>query len=328
MSLEWIEKRINDSYELPNRVRDLIPNPTVTVRTSTYQHAPYISECIEGVLRQKTTFPVEFIIGEDFSTDGTREKVFEYAKKYPRRIRVITADYNVGMKANGRRCVRAARGKYMATCEGDDYWTDPYKLQKQVDFLENHPGYGAVFTDADLLFEKTGKLVKSWDKTYKRKIPTGDVFDVLLYGNPYKTCTTLYKNEFATRYPYPFLKNDNFPMGDKIRWLHIAANSKIGYIPDSTTVYRVMEKSASRFESGEGYEYFARKSGELSRLFAEYYNHPFDEKKRDRITSKLVIEKCIKTGNYRYILKYADHPFIVAKLFIKEKIARKIFEAI
>lgn len=141
LSVEDIEKRIADSYELPNNVLQKISEPLVSVRTSTYNHGKYIKYCIEGVLMQKTTFPFEFIIGEDCSTDETREIVFEYAKKYPDIIRVITADYNVGSKANGRRCIRACRGKYMAICEGDDYWTDPLKLQKQVDFLEANPNY-------------------------------------------------------------------------------------------------------------------------------------------------------------------------------------------
>ena len=143
LSIEEIGKRVNDSYELENSVlKGSLTKPLVTVRTSTYQHGPYIKQCIEGVLMQKTNFAFEFIIGEDFSTDGTREIVFEYAKKYPDIIRVFTADYNVGSKANGRRCINAARGKYMALCEGDDYWIDPLKLQKQVDFLEKNKDSG------------------------------------------------------------------------------------------------------------------------------------------------------------------------------------------
>ena len=130
-----------DSYELPNRVKETVPDPLVTVFTVTYQHAHYIRDCIEGVLMQKTTFPVEYVIGEDCSTDGTREIVLEYAKKYPDKIRVVTADRNVGLKANAERCRKALRGKYAALCEGDDYWTDPLKLQKQVEFLEANPGY-------------------------------------------------------------------------------------------------------------------------------------------------------------------------------------------
>ena len=140
-----LERRFLDSYEIPNNVIYTVQQPLVTVRTSAYQHESYIKQCIEGVLMQKTTFQVEYIIGEDYSTDSTRNIVFDYAKKYPDLIRVITADYNVGMKANGLRCIKHSRGKYMAMCEGDDYWTDPFKLQKQVDFLEQNPDYVLSF---------------------------------------------------------------------------------------------------------------------------------------------------------------------------------------
>ncbi len=152
LTTEELDKRINDSYELPNNVLAAMPKPMVTVSTSTYQHAPYIRQCIEGVLMQKTDFAVEYIIGEDFSTDGTREIVFEYAKRYPDKIRVITADYNVGMKANGLRRAKARRGKYLASCEGDDYWTDPNKLQMQVDVMEANPEYSLCFHYANVLY--------------------------------------------------------------------------------------------------------------------------------------------------------------------------------
>lgn len=154
LSTEEIEKRIQDSYELENNVLKVVPRPLVSIRTSTYNHGPYIKQCIEGILMQKTDFPFEYIIGEDFSTDETREIVFEYARKFPNVIRVITADYNVGSKANGRRCINACRGKYMAICEGDDYWVDPFKLQKQVDFLEKNPDYSMCFHNAVIFNNK------------------------------------------------------------------------------------------------------------------------------------------------------------------------------
>src|ERR1700690_2758382 len=110
--------------------------PLVSVKMITYNHAPYITRAIEGVLQQKTTFPFELIIGEDCSTDGTREIVFAYQKKYPDIIRVITSDKNVGMNINGLRTIKAGKGKYIALCEGDDYWHNPEKLQKKVDFLK------------------------------------------------------------------------------------------------------------------------------------------------------------------------------------------------
>jgi glycosyltransferase involved in cell wall biosynthesis len=139
----------------------------VTVGTITYNHLPFIEKCIKGVLMQQTTFPIEFMIGEDFSTDGTREIVFEYARKYPEFIRVITADYNIGAHANSLRCFKAFRGQYIALCEGDDYWTDLLKLQKQVDFLEVMPSFVMCYhawkiNDMNTGIEKVSTLIKDF----------------------------------------------------------------------------------------------------------------------------------------------------------------------
>jgi glycosyltransferase involved in cell wall biosynthesis len=109
--------------------------PIVSVMTLTYNHAPFISRCVEGALMQKTTFPYELVIGEDCSTDGTREIVLEYARKYPEMIRVITSESNVGVKESWRRSLSGCQGEYIALCEGDDYWIDPLKLQKQYEAI-------------------------------------------------------------------------------------------------------------------------------------------------------------------------------------------------
>ena len=94
---------------------------------------------------QKVNFPIEFIIAEDCSTDNTRIICEEYATKYPELIRLITSEANIGYNPNELRAMKATKGKYIAYCEGDDYWTDSLKLQKQVDFLESHPDYSICF---------------------------------------------------------------------------------------------------------------------------------------------------------------------------------------
>ena len=119
--------------------------PLVSIVTITYNHEKYIEKCIEGVLSQIMNFPIEFIIAEDCSTDNTRAICEEYARKNPSIITLITSSENVGALANERRAIESAQGKYIALCEGDDYWTDPLKLQKQVDFLETHPDYSVCF---------------------------------------------------------------------------------------------------------------------------------------------------------------------------------------
>ncbi|TVQ03043.1 MAG: glycosyltransferase [Balneolaceae bacterium] len=144
-SFDEVNQRIRDSYEIENQVISSMPDPLVSVYLPTYQHANYICEAIESILMQETDFAFELIIGEDFSTDGTREIVYQYAENYPYLIRLITADYNVQQQANHMRCLLACRGKYIAICSGDDYWTDPQKLQKQADFMVANPEFSMCY---------------------------------------------------------------------------------------------------------------------------------------------------------------------------------------
>jgi glycosyltransferase involved in cell wall biosynthesis len=114
--------------------------PVVSVCIITYNHESFIGRCLESVVTQKTNFPFEVVIGEDCSRDKTRTIVEEYANRYPDIVKPILHNKNVGGHRNAYEfCYPRLTGKYIAICEGDDFWTDPYKLQKQVDFLENNP---------------------------------------------------------------------------------------------------------------------------------------------------------------------------------------------
>ena len=123
--------------------------PLVSICCLSYNHSPFIRKCLDGFLMQETTFPLEILIHDDASTDGTDEIVREYAANYPDKIFPLFEEknkYSNGYK--GRMDFfnyNRARGKYIATCEGDDYWTDPLKLQKQVDFMETHPDFSVCF---------------------------------------------------------------------------------------------------------------------------------------------------------------------------------------
>ncbi len=113
----------------------------VSICCITYNHKPFIGQTIESFLMQKTNFKFEIVIGDDCSTDGASEIIKEYKEKYPDRIKLIASDKNVGAHENMRNIIKACQGKYIALCDGDDYWTDPGKLQKQVDFLEQNAEY-------------------------------------------------------------------------------------------------------------------------------------------------------------------------------------------
>lgn len=126
--------------------------PKVSVCMIAYNHEPYISEAIQGVLSQKTDFQVELVIGEDLSTDGTRKLCEMFQQEFPDIIRLIGREKNLGMSDNFVDTVRQCRGAFVAMCEGDDYWTDPLKLQRQVDFLEASPDYSACFHDVEVVY--------------------------------------------------------------------------------------------------------------------------------------------------------------------------------
>ena len=119
--------------------------PLLSIACVTYNHELYIRQCLDSFLMQKTNFLFEIVIGEDCSTDNTGSIVTEYARKYPEIIKARCNKKNIGVQENSLLVFRDCTGKYIALCDGDDYWTDPYKLQKQVDFLEANKDFVICF---------------------------------------------------------------------------------------------------------------------------------------------------------------------------------------
>lgn len=303
-------------------------SPLVSIICTAYNHENYIKGALEGFVNQNTNFPFEIIVHDDASSDNTASLIREYEIKYPNLFIAIYQTENQYSKGNGdvgKIIFGAAKGKYIAICEGDDYWTDPFKLQKQVDFLECNIEFGAVFTDADLLYESSGKIIKNYDKQFNRKVPTGNVFDILLYDNPYKTCTSLFRKSLLENMNYTFLIDNKFQLGDKIIWLHIAMNSKIGYFPQTTSVYRVLSTSASHFEKIEDLKLFHENSLLISKLFAKNYNISFSEAYYRNLINKSILTKLVESGNYLEALMFIKNPFKLISIIIKEKVLRKIF---
>lgn len=233
--------------------------PFVSISIATYQHSNYISKCIEGVLMQKTDFPFEIIIGEDGSTDGTREICIKYAEKYPDKIRLFLRDRSLSnlydndvfvCRFNGLWNRMSARGKYIAICEGDDYWTDIHKLQKQVDFLQANDDFGMVHTNYNVLYNSKN-IIKH---NTKRTIPLGDVFkNLLINGNHIATLTILAKTDIIKESDLTlFLPSiiNKWKMGDYPLWLNISQQAKVGYINDNTAIYRKLDNSASNSLDG------------------------------------------------------------------------------
>ncbi len=256
--------------------------PLVSIKMMTYNHAPFIAQAIEGVLQQETDFPFELVIGEDCSTDGTREIVFEYQEKYPDIIRMITSDENVGMKKNGLRIVKACRGKYVAFCEGDDYWQSPHKLQKQADYLERHPECGLVYSSYDVYHVGSGKKIRDFIRHKKWEMPNNpSLFDFLgdknEIGYGILTCTvmvrrTLYEQIIELD---PYLhQSDHFLMGDTQLWAEISTMAHLHYIPESLATYNITNESATRSKDVRKSLRFERSQAELMLYLCDKYGAP------------------------------------------------------
>lgn len=212
----------------------------VSVHMITYNHEDYLSRSIEGVLMQKTTFNIELVIGEDCSTDRTREICIKYANEYPEIIKLNLPEQNRGIFENYKSTYYKCKGKYIAFCEGDDYWIDPYKLQKQADFLEKNTDYGLVHTKYHIYYQKDDYM-----EHIEQSRHTGCVFDYLLQNNEIATLTTMARSELIDRaFKDNFFRNC-FPALDYPLWLYISRISKIHYIDEVTGVYRKLSESAS-----------------------------------------------------------------------------------
>lgn len=222
--------------------------PIVSVTVATYQHVNYIKQCLDGILMQKTDFPYEIILGEDGSVDGTQEICKEYAEKYPDKIRLFIRDRKLSQyigkdgkvtRFNGIWNRMSARGKYIAWCEGDDYWTDFLKLQKQIDFLEAHPNYGLVHGCVKVYNEK--------DKSFSDNLLGTDFenADQLIIGNRIVALSACFRTDLYRAYFRDVTVQSSWKMGDYPLWIYIALKSKVHFLNEVVGVYRVLENSAS-----------------------------------------------------------------------------------
>lgn len=207
--------------------------PLVSVFMVTYNHERYIRQAIESALMQKTDFPFEIVIGEDCSTDNTRTIVLDYEQRYPGKIRVVRSDHNVGAVANATRTLAVCRGKYVAFLEGDDYWTDAGKLQKQVGFLETHPDFSICF-HGSLEVDSNGNEIKKFDLNADQAEVT--TIEDLSKGNYIYTASSIFRNNLVPDIP-DWLRGLN--AGDYPLHLRLAQLGKIKFFPDKMSAYRI-----------------------------------------------------------------------------------------
>jgi glycosyltransferase involved in cell wall biosynthesis len=247
-------------------------SPLVSISCITFNHSSFIRECIEGFISQKTNFPYEIVIYDDHSTDGTSEIVREYAERYPKLVSLVVAKENqyskgvrgIAYRFNFPRC----KGKYIALCEGDDYWIDSLKLQKQVDFLETNPIYSASVHGAKIFNENEGSYQVSKYENHTRDEDL-EMFRIFKEsGGVYPTCSLLFKKENLI-YPENLM---NFSGGDLIFIIFLAKQGKIRFLKETMAVYRVHNGGVYQGEEKNLFFYLSNRR-ELKHFYRELSCH-------------------------------------------------------
>ncbi|RYI30797.1 MAG: glycosyltransferase [Acetobacteraceae bacterium] len=255
--------------------------PLVSVLMITYNHAEYLAEAIQGIVDQQCDFPFELVIGEDKSSDESLEVALGFQARYPHIVRVLHSPANVGMNANSRRVRAAARGKYVAWCEGDDYWCSTTKLASQAALMEADPGMGAVHSDWVRSTRQGGAWVVDWHRPVHSRVPDallqGCLLPVFHYPKILRTCTLMFRKCIADECDASEFGRKDYAFGDAVTSLFITSKWRVGYLPQVMAVYRESPRSVLR--SGIGARIAFLKSSlqfdtDARRVFAGAEDYP------------------------------------------------------
>jgi glycosyltransferase involved in cell wall biosynthesis len=286
--------------------------PKVSVATIAYNHVGLIRQSVESSLNQKVDFPFEIVIGEDCSTDGTREVVQQLADEHPGVIRPLLGESNIGMQRNFSRTLEACQGEYIAVLDSDDYWTSNEKLAKQVKFMDENPDHVLSFHRIHIVKEQSPE--KNVHTPVEKAV--SDVED-LVFNNYLSSCSTMYRRDRIP--PIPAWFAEVYPYDWALATLMLIPGGTIGFIDEEMAVYRVHSSNMfsrlderTKLEKEIGYydkiidllpeRAVARaKFGKADRLYdlANNYRHS-----GDRDTAKIKFAEALMLETERYKLPW------------------------
>lgn len=211
--------------------------PLVSVLMLAYNHAAHIVQAVESILSQQCDFPFELIIGEDCSQDKTRDICIGYHKRYPEIVRVVFSEENVGMHRNFARIWHRARGKYIATCEGDDFWIDPEKLAKQVAWMESRPEFTLCGTYTETIRKDENDKWSKEGMIGPSEVKERYTLEDLIPSYTFHYSSIMVRKE-SIHFPRWFW---DVYCGDRPLYLLCAETGPAGLIPEVTSAYRLHE---------------------------------------------------------------------------------------
>lgn len=251
----------------------------ISVIVCTYNQESTIGRTLDSILMQQCHLPIEIVIGEDCSTDSTLAVCQDYARRFPDQIRLFANQQNKGIIDNYFDCLLAARGKYIADCAGDDFWTDALKLEKEAVLLDAHPDVVLVHTDWLYYDEATGQTSPHGERLYDQPFIDGSqLLEPILIQTRMPVvhlCTSLYRRDaFLRAYEHDtyVFRNKQFGCEDLSLTFMLARQGRVAYLPDVTLSYSVGHDSVSYSSDAVRQFRFVRSVSELTRYLSSKYD--------------------------------------------------------
>ena len=301
----------------------MITKPLVAINCLVYNHEPYLRDCFEGFVMQQTNFPFVAIVHDDASTDGSAAIIREYEEKYPDIIKPIYETENQYSKRDGsidrimNEAIDATGAKYVAMCEGDDYWIDSLKLQKQVDFMEANPEYSICFHKVNTLIQATGEIKEEF--LIRNMLGKSTMFD-LAEGNYIHTPSVLYR-----KYPDVFEKYQRLSPclpGDYVMWMLLAEKGDIYKFDKAMAVYRYGSGSWESLSIVKRYIYTMATLNKLSLFFDDTVKTILLKQIRERQSDLLQV---IEEKDSKLNVMLHSNAYRIGKLFLKPfKLIKKL----
>jgi glycosyltransferase involved in cell wall biosynthesis len=280
-----------------------------------YNQEQYVRDALDSVLMQKVNFPIEIIISDDCSKDATPEILHEYSVTFPGIVKPVFGSKNLGYPNNQRRSLEAAIGKYIALCDGDDYWTDPYKLQKQVDYLESHPECAICFHNVMNIYDGT---IEHRSLLVPLDFPSElTIEDVIKRKWFLATNSEVFRREYLT-FPDWY---DSVLHIDYVLNLILSQRGTLHYMPDVMSVYRhtAISVNAQHRDGEWGYMLFHSQTmktilehmyGTLDKQFhplldkrIAYYNDEIARYEKEQYYEKYLLARMFRIKTYKRVLK-------------------------
>lgn len=282
---------------------ELTKEPQVSIVVCSYNRIKYIGICLDSILSQKRDFDIEIIVGDDGSTDGSRELLKEYQQKHPSILTLLFQDINLGLGGNWASCVKLARGKYVASCDDDDYWHNQEKLKLQKIVLDERENIGYVDTDYRTI-DKNGDLIQ------EIKVPsTENVHNVEnIISNKFKLgviSSVMFRRSIIEKYvPLDDYITYNYPIQDWNTEVFIASHCVFYHLPISTVSYRIIDGAMSRPKEYDSIvKKYKKEKAMCMRMFSQI-NIPFDEVGYDKYIAKLLLGLAYKRCEYEKAKEY------------------------